>query len=70
MKCRAKTYSDSNIVFRSPIICWGFKDQPKCKYLIKCLMDYKNIFESNGKERRFKNIIRKAEFESKYKHKK
>jgi hypothetical protein len=42
-KCRAKVYTDNEVIFHGSIMCWGFGDQPRCKYLEECLNDYIEI---------------------------
>ena len=59
-ECKAEEYKDNSVIFHSPIICWGFRDQPQCKYLKECLMDYQDDFSKVGKKRKFNNLLKKV----------
>jgi len=39
-KCRARTYTSNEIIFRSPFVCWGFGDLRHCPFLEECLKDH------------------------------
>ena len=54
-ECKAKEYKDNSVILHGSIICWGFTDQPQCKYLKECLMEYQDYF----KKRKFNNLLKK-----------
>ena len=54
-KCFAKTYTES-VIMHGTLMCWGGFGQPKCKYLKKCLEQFKDKMTT----RKFNNLIKKA----------
>jgi uncharacterized Rmd1/YagE family protein len=43
-ECQTKTYIDNEVILYGSIVCWGFRDQPKCKFLKDCINDQKQFF--------------------------
>lgn len=40
-KCKANRYTTNNVILHGAIVCWGYLDQPRCRYLRECVEDNK-----------------------------
>jgi len=45
-KCKAGYYTTNEIIDRGAIACWGFQNQPPCKYLLDCVEEHKHLFST------------------------
>ena len=64
MKCHKGTYVDNSVIFHSPIVCWGFEDQPKCEFLLHCINSFeKACSKDKNLKRTWNRLLKKAKNE-------
>ena len=60
-KCKLGTYTTNQVILHGPIVCWGFGDQPPCKYLWDCIEDNKESFSTRKYNKLMKEKLTKGQ---------